>query len=299
MTGSEQQTVLVVDIVGSTRLYEALGDAAAKRLVTDCLDKLTEVAEKRGGRVIAKLGDELVICFDSTAEAATSASEMHVGAEREAEQTDAGTPALKLRIGLHSGALPADPLASAGNEVLAIARRASELAKAEQTLITGETFARLPRILRAMTRYVDREPFRGASATWLELHELIWAVEGLTAAEPGAHIALNTIVRVWLRYGSREWILDERRPLIAAGRAEDNDIVVDSDLASRYHFTLKYRDGKCTLADMSTNGTYVILTGGGQECVWREPVLLRGEGTLCLGDPAADNEAHAIAFRCE
>lgn len=293
-----RHSVLVVDVVGSTRLYDDLGDATAKAIITDCLDVLAAIVAEHDGRVVASIGDELVCVFPDAVKASVSASEMHGCVEKRSLQAGARHPALQLRIGIHSGDIIAEPF-DAVSEVAAITRRTAGLAKAEQTLITGTVLAELPGIYRAMTRFVDREAWRGAETTWLELHELIWAVEGLTVSEPGAQIPVSTTLRVRLRLGEREWICDERRPFIAAGRVDNNDIIVDSDLASRQHFTLKFRDGRCTLTDMSTNATWVVDSDGNREQVWKAPFVLRGEGTIHCGEPGEGNQDFAILYRCE
>ena len=56
-------TVVFADLVGSTSLYERLGDAAASGFVNELVGKLRQVFEKHQGRVVKLLGDGLFVVF--------------------------------------------------------------------------------------------------------------------------------------------------------------------------------------------------------------------------------------------
>ena len=45
------RVVLFADIAGSTKLYEVLGDAQAKRIIDETLIALTALTRRQGGRV--------------------------------------------------------------------------------------------------------------------------------------------------------------------------------------------------------------------------------------------------------
>ena len=44
--------ILFADVAGSTRLFETLGDVAARHKVAECLDLLSEVTNRHDGKVI-------------------------------------------------------------------------------------------------------------------------------------------------------------------------------------------------------------------------------------------------------
>ena len=74
MSSSYQpRVVLFVDICGSTQLYDTMGDAVAARNVASCLATLREHVEEASGRVIQRVGDELMCLFE-TADAALDAA---------------------------------------------------------------------------------------------------------------------------------------------------------------------------------------------------------------------------------
>jgi class 3 adenylate cyclase len=73
MPASQLCAVLFVDISGSIRLYEELGDAQALARVESCLRLLQRAADELRGRVIKTTGDGLMCAF-TEAEAALQAA---------------------------------------------------------------------------------------------------------------------------------------------------------------------------------------------------------------------------------
>src|SRR5690606_13807597 len=55
--------ILFADVVGSTQLYEQLGDAQARQMVGRCLNIMREATEACGGTVIKTMGDEVMATF--------------------------------------------------------------------------------------------------------------------------------------------------------------------------------------------------------------------------------------------
>ena len=56
-------TVVFADLVGSTSLYERLGDASASQFVTGLVGLHSQVFEQHSGRVVKLLGDGLFVVF--------------------------------------------------------------------------------------------------------------------------------------------------------------------------------------------------------------------------------------------
>jgi hypothetical protein len=102
-------------------------------------------------------------------------------------------------------------------------------------------------------------------------------------------------VRLRLRVGEREWLVDRARPTFRIGRADDNDLVVNDPHTSRYHASITYRDGRFSLVDDSRNGT-LVQSGGGATCfVRRETFPLDGQGSVRLGS----HDGQEVAFTVE
>lgn len=69
-------TVVFADLVGSTSLYERLGDAAASRFVTELVGQLSQVVEKHQGRVVKLLGDGLFVVFATEGDALAASTQI-------------------------------------------------------------------------------------------------------------------------------------------------------------------------------------------------------------------------------
>ena len=66
--------ILFADVVGSTRLYEHLGDLRARDMVSICIDVMCSATEQRRGTVIKTMGDEVMATFPSADEALNAAA---------------------------------------------------------------------------------------------------------------------------------------------------------------------------------------------------------------------------------
>ena len=74
----DHQIVMFADLVGSTALYERLGDAEARRFTAAVLALMASIVAAKNGRIVAELGDELMCFFTQPADAAAAAAcEMH------------------------------------------------------------------------------------------------------------------------------------------------------------------------------------------------------------------------------
>jgi len=91
--------VLFTDVVGSTELYETLGDARAFALVQRHWRSCEAAAARHHGTVLKTLGDGLFCCFGGLGDAAAAAIEMMAAAEQLA------TPGVRfaIRAAIHEG----------------------------------------------------------------------------------------------------------------------------------------------------------------------------------------------------
>ena len=62
-------TVVFADLVGSTSMFERLGDETASRFVTQLVGALSQVFEQHSGRVVKLLGDGLFVGFPQEGDA--------------------------------------------------------------------------------------------------------------------------------------------------------------------------------------------------------------------------------------
>jgi class 3 adenylate cyclase len=286
--------VLFVDISGSTRLYEELGDAQALARVERCLRLLQRTAEELRGRVVKTTGDGLMCAFAEPEPALQAACAMQM---RVLEQTALGGPALGIHVGCHYGAV----MESAGDlygDCVNVAARVAGLAKVGQIITTSEAVNRLAGPARERVRLLDRVTVRGKREP-VEIYEFVWQdSDELTTL--GTRFAEERVPRLKLAFGDRDlWFDGAGGGGVTLGRDASCDIVIGDRKTSRQHARIEKRRDKFVLADHSSNGTYVAIAGEAEVCLRREEVMLRGHGRIGLGHRTTDAEATVVAFSCE
>jgi class 3 adenylate cyclase len=95
-------TILFTDLVGSTGLYDSLGDATAYNLVRDHFAFLSERVQRHNGFIVKTVGDAVMAAFSHSDDAVRAALAIQDDVAAFNSANRAGAIALKL--GLHSGA---------------------------------------------------------------------------------------------------------------------------------------------------------------------------------------------------
>lgn len=299
MSSETEVAVLFADVVGSTRLYEVLGDLPARDMIVTCVEVMRDATERNRGSVIKTIGDEILAIFPTANDAVNAAAEM---------QHDIGVhPALQvqgqhvaIRIGCHFGPVVLEKRDIFGSSVHTANRMTSQ-AKAGQIIVSADTVARLSAEWRALTRQIDVTPVRGL-ADEIELFEVLWQQEDATSMLPSIEVDARTghrPRRVRLRYQGKEYVLGQGRDSLTLGRSEDNDIVVKGTLISRIHARIEMARNKALLVDQSTNGSFVTTQDGKEAFVRRDSVALGGSGLIGLGKLPEPNAPDAILYRLE
>ncbi len=296
--GDEQElTILFADVVGSTRLYDVLGDAKARDTISYCIDVMTTAAQEHSGKVIKTMGDELMATYESVDDAMTSATRMH---EAITDELEVDGESVTIRIGCHFGPAIIERNDVFGNAVN-IASRMTSQAKSGQIITTGPTVDLLSPEWQANTRQIDLAKIKGRTDQ-MALFEVIWKKEDATSMVRSIswdEIAKSKKGSLSLRYKNQEVTVDEKRPLIAIGRADDSDLVVNNHLISRLHAQVELKRGKFRLLDQSTNGTFVLNNLGQELFVRRDSVQLTGEGFIGLGKAVKPDSPTAIYYLCD
>ena len=285
------------DVVGSTALYEAVGDQQAQAMVSQCLADMKQFCAENDGVSIAEVGDQVVALFSDPSQAASASSEIHVHLHEQYGHEKGAR--IRMRVGLHYGPVPesGDTMVS---ETVKIAMWAAGNAKPEQTLATRALIDQLPRIFRSVSRYVDDETWNFVSLEHVELYEIIWDVESITAyggEQPTRED--NAYSQVVFGYGNEEVTVDIARPVVSIGRHEENDLVIDKDLVSRHHLSAQFSRGRCTITDNSTNGSVIRTDNGEAYEIKRESFRLSGTGHIIPGRPGDEAGEYLIKYRCE
>jgi hypothetical protein len=289
--------VLYADVSGSTKLYEKVGDEMARADIKVCLDLLSELAAKRGGKTLKTIGDEVMCLFQNPVNAAIAATDMHQGLRDASDDGKFQSGSVRVKIGWHYG-----PIEWRGGDVIGeapvTAQQIINMAKPEEILASSQALNSLPENLKEDSHFVDSV----AADAWvgkLEIYALEWEEEDATIvkhASPGA-ITPNAILK--LMHGNNMVEMNDIRRQIHIGRGEENQLVITGRFTSRHHAEIIYRHGHFTLYDKSTNGTLVIDDNENLRRLHREELVLNGSGTICFGGtPDVDPDA-AVQFKCK
>lgn len=297
-TKSKKLSIMFADICGSTKLYDSLGDARAREVVSTTLNLLTEVIHRYKGTVIKTIGDEIMCTFDDAEIATKAACDMQESLD-EANDEGATEVPVAIRIGFHFGSCIMEDGDVHGDAVNVAARMAAQ-AKARQIITTAESAKLLPSALQENTRFVDFANIKGKGE--IEIVEFIWQEDDVTCMSVDiSSVTASPTVQTQLRLEYRDTfvLLNQEREFAVLGRSATCDIPVNESLASRQHIKIELRREKFFLIDQSTNGTYVQQTDGTQSFVRREEILLHGEGVISLGRAMNDNPQELIRFSLE
>jgi adenylate cyclase len=282
--------IVFADIVGSTRLYELLGNERALSVVNDCMDTMAASVETHGGAVVKTIGDAIMAVFKTPWEAFSAAIDMRrrIAALPVVEGTDRQVRA-RVRIGLHYGPALYEKQDYFGDAVN-VAARMAELASAGQILTTGDLLDLLPPNLRSLaTEFAEievkgrNEPVRAARVADDVTTQENTRVSFVKAAPSGPAVSLK------LRQGARVWTPPEGTRRILCGREDGCDVVLRGSLASRQHATIELRRDKVILIDHSSNGTCLILGADRPIRLRREEFGLINSGRIVFGTPEAED----------
>jgi class 3 adenylate cyclase len=290
--------ILFADVVGSTRLYELMGDLRARDMVAICIDVMRGATEQHQGTVIKTMGDEVMATFPSADHALNAAAQMQQQISRHSQLKVEGQP-VAIRIGCHFGPVVLEKSDVFGSTVHTANRMTSQ-AKAGQVMTTAAMVEHLSPAWRAAVRQIDIATLKGQGSE-IALFEVLWQTEDVTSMVPAIAMANRSgpVKRLRLSFQDQDIVVDDQRPSIAIGRAEDNDIIVKGNLISRIHARIEINRHKFVLIDQSTNGTFVQTEGGDEAFVRRDSLQIKGKGLIGLGKLPDDDSPLTIRFACE
>ncbi len=284
-------SVVFADLVGSTGIFERLGDETAGRFVTQLTTALAKIFEQHNGRVVKLLGDGLFVVFPAESQALTACIAIQRRlSDRPVYPAGMRTP-VQMQMGLESGEVVEIDGDCYGDAVNSAARLA-DLAGADQILTSQRVRDLLPREQQELLRSLGPMYLRGkADAT--EVYRVNWDAErdaeatvmGVSMFAPAG----KTHLEISIGDQSRKLNADGGR--LTLGRSRDADLAVNDTRVSRLHAAIEWVGGHFILSDASSFGTWVYF--GNQP----EPVVLRrtecylvGHGWISLGcDRNADD----------
>ncbi|MFZ1907028.1 MAG: adenylate/guanylate cyclase domain-containing protein [Steroidobacteraceae bacterium] len=290
--------ILFADVVGSTRLYDTMGDLRARDMIDICIEVMRSATEQRQGTVIKTMGDEVMATFPSADAALSAAAQMQQQISTHAQLNVDGQP-VAIRIGCHFGPVMLENRDVFGAAVHTANRMTSQ-AKAGQIVTTAATIEKLSPEWRTAVRQIDIATIKG-QGNEVALYEVLWQTEDVTSMVPGIATDARTSrpMRLRLRCQDQELLVDERHSSVTIGRAEDNSVVVKGNLISRLHARIEISRNKFVLIDQSTNGTFVQTADGEESFVRRDSLQIKGQGMIGLGRLPEAGSPQTIRFNCE
>ncbi len=133
--------VLFSDVVGSTRIYEALGDQGAREVIALCIDLMQAATEQNHGTVIKTMGDEVMATFPTADDALNAAAQIQRSITTHPAPAGRGQP-VSVRIGCHFGPVVLESRDVFGATVHTANRMTSQ-AKSGQIMTTAATVEQL------------------------------------------------------------------------------------------------------------------------------------------------------------
>ncbi len=299
--GSEKKlAILFADVVGSTHLYEMLGDARARETVQQCLGVMKQATEHFGGSVIKTMGDEVMSTFPSADDALNAANQMQQRITNTIRIASDDSH-VSIRIGCHYGPVVAEDRDIFGAAVHTANRMTSQ-AKAGQILTTSALVEQLTPQWRALVRQIDVATPKGQSDE-VAVFEVLWQPEEATNMLPSIDPAARPptpAASLHLRFRGEELVVGQNgKVTITMGRADENDVVIKGNLISRVHARIDVARSRFVLVDESTNGTFIQQDAGEELYVRRDSAVLTGSGVISMGRVAARGTPLAIEYRVE
>jgi adenylate cyclase len=290
-------TVVFCDLVGSTGLFERLGDSTASHLITQLNNALKRAVEQHKGRMVKTLGDGIFAVFTQESHAVAACKmvqrELHerpmmLFADDRPSMSTSTFRALKiqLQIGIESGdiiEIDGDCFGDAVNS----AARLADLAGAQQILTSQRVRDALSFDEQANLRSLGEMFLRGKEeatqvwrVNWLPEHDSdATMVGGSMQAQPR-----SVFQQLVLHHGDKTMSLRSGQPALVIGRADSSHLQISDPRVSRTHATLQARGNQFILTDTSSYGLWVYAAGQSEPLMLRRTeCVLVGVGELSLG----------------
>ncbi len=283
--------VLFADIVGSTSLYDTLGDAQAKKIIDACIIMMRKIVGQYNGRVIKTIGDEIMCALPDADAACLAACDLQ---HRIMSLPTVSNIKRAIRVGLHFG-----PVLQAHNDVFGdtvnLAARMVGFAKAGQIITTRATVQCLSPLLQKNTRRIAAVTVKGKGDE-VTVCEIIWqGGEELTMATPSIFTPFEQTT-LQLCYRGSTLVVEPGDASLFLGRDPSCRITVADSRASRQHARIERRQNKFFLIDQSTNGTFLLTAGETEFALRREEVMLRGVGRIGFGHSVREAGDEFVEF---
>ena len=290
-------TVVFADLVGSTGIFERLGDETAGRFVTQLTGALSKTFEQHNGRVVKLLGDGLFVVFPVEVDAVVACVAIQKRLQEKPVFAGDMLNPIQMQMGIEAGEVVEIDGDCYGDAVNSAARLA-DLAGAEQILTTQRVRDSLPPLQQSELRSLGPMYLRGKSEV-TEVFRVDWQMDrDADATVMGASMfKTRKDSQLELSAQGQTLRLEPRGEKLTLGRATTASLSMNDSRVSRVHATIEWRGGHFILSDASSFGTWVYV--GNQS----EPLILRrtecylvGQGQITLGCARDAESAPLVLF---
>ena len=277
-------SVVFADLVGSTGIFERLGDETAGRFVTQLTGALAKIFEQHNGRVVKMLGDGLFVVFPEESQALTACIAIQERLQQQPVRPGGVGRPVQMQMGIESGEVVEIQGDTYGDAVNSAARLA-DLAGADQIFTTQRVRDALSREQRDKLRSLGPIYLRGKAES-TEVFRVEWQQgRDAEATVMGASMfGQPSEAHLEISIAGENRRVEPRGEPVTLGRSATADLLVNDARVSRLHASIEWRGGHFVLSDASSFGTWVYF--GNQS----EPVVLRrtdcylvGHGQIALG----------------
>jgi class 3 adenylate cyclase len=290
-------SVVFADLVGSTGIFERLGDETAGHFVTQLTTALAKIFEQHNGRVVKMLGDGLFVVFAEELQALTACIAIQERLLKKPVRAGGSGRPVQMQMGIESGEV-VEIQGDCYGDAVNTAARLADLAGADQIFTTQRVREALPPKEQEQLRSLGPMYLRGKAEAaevfrveWQPERDAEMTVMGMSMLDPlpEAHLQVNV--------GGTMRTVRPRGEAITLGRSATADLTINDTRVSRLHATIEWRGGHYVLVDGSSFGTWVYF--GNQA----EPVVLRrtecylvGQGQIALGCDRNSEAAPLASF---
>jgi adenylate cyclase len=285
--------VLFADVSGSTKLYEAVGDASAHSAIDLCVKLFSALVVQHGGRVVKTIGDEVMAVFPEATHAVAAAVDMQLGMN---EMAPVEKVRLGVRIGLHHGAV-VERDGDVFGDTVNLSARLTEMASKGQIITSRETVERFTPMQKMDCRSLYSIAVKGKDRE-VDICEVLWTDTDDATQMVARRVTTDGGNSLRLVYHTRVMVLGPERRTAVLGRDATADLVVPDRMASRTHCVIELRQDKFVITDRSANGTFLTLDGDREIVLRREEAMLRNHGHIALGQ-SRETATELVEFYCE
>ena len=274
----DDATIVFVDLVGSTAIYQSLGNAKGAELVSGVTEWIGSACKAAGGQVIRYLGDGVLMAFRQGAPAVACAIEiLRLQGEHNASLPE--SLQAQLKVGMARGQIVEAPTGWIG-EAINVATSLCDRCMPDQILATGLAIDQISLSSFARFRNLGSMFMPGKSQP-IDVFQIEWRSDANSGfqtvrgeLDPVGFDDSKPMGGIRLACLDKQVTFDRSDLPIIVGRHENAHFSIFDPRVSRMHVKIYEQGETLVLVDTSRHGTSVrfstgktVLTLHNQECV--------------------------------